>query len=68
MNPPIWLGLSSSYSGAAVTVAWHLPLMTLCSLAAAEDYSGTGAVVGMAMREASNVGEVGATIAIDPSL
>lgn len=48
-----------------VTIARRLPLVTLCSHAVAEDYSSTGAAAGMVMRVAPNVGEVGATIALE---
>lgn len=47
-----------------MAVAQRLPLMTLCSPAAAEDCSNTGATAGMAEREAPNVGKVDVTIGL----
>jgi hypothetical protein len=61
VNPPIWLGRSSSHSGATVTVARRLSLLT-CLPTMAEDYFDAAATVGVVDTEAPNVGKVGATI------
>lgn len=63
VNPPMRLGLSLDCSGAAVTVARCLPLVTLCASATSEDCSDAGVAAGVVEREASNGGEVGATAA-----
>lgn len=63
VNPPIWLGPSSSRSEAAVTIAWCLPLVTLCSLVVSESWSDVVATIGMIEGEASDAGEDEVTIA-----
>ena len=52
--------LSSGYSEAEVTVAWHLPLTTLCTSAVGEDCSDAGAAEVVVERETPNAGAVGA--------
>lgn len=48
-----------------VTIAQHLPLVTLCSLAMAEDCSDAGSAAGMVKREVPYVGEVEATATLE---
>lgn len=56
VNLPIQLGPSSGCSRATVTVAWHLPFVTLCLSAMAEGCSDARVASGMIEKEALNVG------------
>lgn len=47
VNPPMWLGPSSGHGEAVVTMAWHLPLVTLCSPAEGECCSDVGIAADM---------------------
>lgn len=58
VNPPTWLGPSSSHGEAMVTVTWHLPLMTLCSLARGKGYFGIRVAADPIKGDVSGAGEV----------
>lgn len=68
VNPPIWLGPSSSHSEAVVTVARCLPLATLCSLAMVESCSNIGAMIVVVEGEAPNVSEDEAAAALEDEM
>lgn len=51
-----------------MTIAWHLPLTTLCTPAMGEDSSDAGAATVVVERETSNVGTVGAFAVLEEGM